>query len=94
MKCRMSLARTSNRDLGIHADYAIDRRELLNLLVEWSGHDDDYPSAVVLPAAELGRDVEIGAFSIIHANVRLGDRVKVVLIVNWELPRRSATERR
>ena len=26
---------TSNRDLGIHADYAIDRRELLNLLVEW-----------------------------------------------------------
>ena len=26
---------TSNRDLGIHADYAIDRSELLNLLAEW-----------------------------------------------------------
>jgi len=36
-----------------------------------------HPSAYVSPEAKLGDGVEIGPFSIIHANVILGDRVKV-----------------
>jgi len=34
------------------------------------------PSSVS-PAAKLGEGVEVGQFSIIHANVILGDRVRV-----------------
>lgn len=36
-----------------------------------------HPSSYVAPEAQLGVDVEIGPFSIIHANVILGNRVKV-----------------
>lgn len=36
-----------------------------------------HPSAYVAPEANLGDGVEIGPFSIIHANVILGERVKV-----------------
>jgi acetyltransferase-like isoleucine patch superfamily enzyme len=36
-----------------------------------------HPSSYVAPEAQLGDDVEIGPFSIIHANVVLGNRVKV-----------------
>lgn len=36
-----------------------------------------HPSSYVAPEAKLGDDVEIGPFSIIHANVILGNRVKV-----------------
>lgn len=36
-----------------------------------------HPSSYVSPEARLGNDVEVGPFSIIHANVVLGDRVKV-----------------
>lgn len=36
-----------------------------------------HPSAYVSPEAKLGVEIEIGPFSIIHANVVLGDRVKV-----------------
>lgn len=36
-----------------------------------------HPAAYVSQAARLGKDVEIGPFSIIHDNVVLGDRVKV-----------------
>lgn len=36
-----------------------------------------HPSSYVEPGAKLGNDVEIGAFSIVHSNVFLGDRVKV-----------------
>lgn len=36
-----------------------------------------HPSSYVAPEAQLGDDVEIGPFSIIHANVILGSRVKV-----------------
>ena len=36
-----------------------------------------HPSSYVSPEAKLGVDVEIGPFSIIHANVILGNRVKV-----------------
>lgn len=36
-----------------------------------------HPSVCVAPEAKLGEDVEIGPFSIIHANVILGNRVKV-----------------
>lgn len=36
-----------------------------------------HPSSYVAPEARLGVDVEIGPYSIIHANVILGDRVKV-----------------
>lgn len=36
-----------------------------------------HPSSYVSPEAKLGDDVEIGAFSIIHENVILGNRVKI-----------------
>lgn len=36
-----------------------------------------HPSSYVSPDAKLGTDVEIGPFSVIHANVILGSRVKV-----------------
>jgi acetyltransferase-like isoleucine patch superfamily enzyme len=36
-----------------------------------------HPSSYVSPKAQFGDDVEIGPFSIIHANVILGNRVKV-----------------
>lgn len=36
-----------------------------------------HPSSYVAPEAKLGVDVEIGPFSIIHANVIIGNRVKV-----------------
>ena len=36
-----------------------------------------HPSSYVSPEAKLGDDVEVGPFSIIHANVILGSRVKV-----------------
>jgi len=36
-----------------------------------------HPSSYVSPEAKLGDGVEIGPFSIIHANVILGNRVKV-----------------
>lgn len=36
-----------------------------------------HSTAIVSPAANLGCDVEIGPYSIIHDNVILGDRVKV-----------------
>lgn len=36
-----------------------------------------HPSAIVSPEAELGEDVEIGAFSLVHAGVRLGKGSKV-----------------
>lgn len=32
-----------------------------------------HPSAIVSPRARLGNDVEVGAFSIVHDNVELGD---------------------
>jgi len=36
-----------------------------------------HQNAIVSPDAELGEDIEIGAYSIVHGNVVLGDRVKV-----------------
>src|SRR4051794_32535303 len=36
-----------------------------------------HPSSYVDPEAQLGADVEIGPFSIVHGNVVLGDRTKV-----------------
>ena len=36
-----------------------------------------HPSSYVAPEAKLGTDIEIGPFCIIHANVILGNRVKV-----------------
>jgi acyl-[acyl carrier protein]--UDP-N-acetylglucosamine O-acyltransferase len=36
-----------------------------------------HPTAIVSPGARLGIDVQVGAFSIIHENVILGDRVRV-----------------
>lgn len=36
-----------------------------------------HPSSYVSPEAKLGDDVEVGPFSIIHANVILGNRIKV-----------------
>ena len=36
-----------------------------------------HPSSYVSPEAKVGDDVEIGPFSIIHANVILGNRIKV-----------------
>lgn len=36
-----------------------------------------HPSSYISPGAKLGEDVEIGPFSVIHANVVLGNRVKV-----------------
>lgn len=36
-----------------------------------------HPTAFVAPEAKIGAEVEVGAFSIVHANVELGDRVKV-----------------
>lgn len=36
-----------------------------------------HPASYVSPEAKLGDDVEVGPFSIIHANVILGNRVKV-----------------
>lgn len=36
-----------------------------------------HPSSYVSPEAQLGDSIEIGPFSIIHANVTLGSRVKV-----------------
>jgi len=38
---------------------------------------DIHPSAVVHPDADLGVDVEIGAYSIVEAHVRIGDRTRV-----------------
>jgi acetyltransferase-like isoleucine patch superfamily enzyme len=37
----------------------------------------EHPSSYVAPGAKLGDDVEVGAFSIIHGNVILGNRVKI-----------------
>lgn len=37
-----------------------------------------HPSAVVHPTAELGADVEVGPFCVIHAGVRLGDRCRLL----------------
>lgn len=36
-----------------------------------------HPTAIVDPAAELGRDVDIGPYAIVRAGVTLGDRVSV-----------------
>lgn len=36
-----------------------------------------HPTASISPLAKLGKEVEIGAFTIIHDNVILGDRVKI-----------------
>lgn len=36
-----------------------------------------HPSSYVSPDARLGEDVEVGPFSIVHANVQLGSRVKI-----------------
>jgi acetyltransferase-like isoleucine patch superfamily enzyme len=36
-----------------------------------------HPSSYVSPEAQLGDDIEVGPFSIIHANVIMGSRVKV-----------------
>lgn len=36
-----------------------------------------HPSSFISPEAKLGSGVEVGAFSIVHANVILGDRVKI-----------------
>ncbi len=36
-----------------------------------------HPSSYVSPEAQLGDDIEVGPFSIIHANVIMGNRVKV-----------------
>jgi len=36
-----------------------------------------HPSAIISPAAELGNNPEVGAFTIIHGNVKLGNNVVI-----------------
>lgn len=45
-----------------------------------------HPSAIVEAGAELGADVSIGPFSIVHAGVRLGDRARVEAYCELGLP--------
>lgn len=45
-----------------------------------------HPSAYVSPDARLGSDVEIGPFSIIHANVVIGERTKIGAYCEIGLP--------
>ena len=45
-----------------------------------------HPTAFVAPGAELGAEVEIGPYSIIHQNVVLGDRSKVGSYCELGLP--------
>jgi UDP-N-acetylglucosamine acyltransferase len=37
-----------------------------------------HPTAIVAPGAQLGGDVEIGAYSIVGAQVRIGDRTRIM----------------
>ncbi len=45
-----------------------------------------HPTAVVNPRAEIGRDVRIGAFSVVGDGVRIGDRTRVASHVVVEGP--------
>ena len=36
-----------------------------------------HPTAIIEPGAELGNDVSIGAYSVIGANVKIGDGTKI-----------------
>lgn len=45
-----------------------------------------HSSPLVAPGAKIGRDVEIGPFTIIHDNVVIGDRVKVGAYCELGLP--------
>ncbi|HSN17912.1 MAG TPA: N-acetyltransferase [Gammaproteobacteria bacterium] len=45
-----------------------------------------HPSAIVEAGAELGADVSIGPFCVVHAGVRLGDRTRVEAYCELGLP--------
>lgn len=45
-----------------------------------------HPSSFISPEAKLGEDVEVGPFAIIHANVSLGNRVKVSAYCELGIP--------
>lgn len=45
-----------------------------------------HPTAHVSPGAKLGKDVEIGPFSVVHENVILGERTKVGAYCELGLP--------
>jgi acetyltransferase-like isoleucine patch superfamily enzyme len=62
-----------NHYLGIHGDFEVALEDVAALLAGVFIH----PTAQVSAGAQLGNEVEIGPFSIIHGNVVLGDRVKV-----------------
>lgn len=45
-----------------------------------------HPSALISPGAILGEDVEIGAFSIVHGNVAIGNRSRIGAYCELGLP--------
>ncbi len=45
-----------------------------------------HPTAYVSPEAKIGAEVEVGPFCIVHANVELGDRVKVAAYCELGIP--------
>jgi acyl-[acyl carrier protein]--UDP-N-acetylglucosamine O-acyltransferase len=46
-----------------------------------------HPTAIVDSAAELGEGVQIGAFSVIGPNVKIGDRCNIPIMRYFSLPR-------
>ena len=50
-----------------------------------------HPSSYISPGARIGADVHIGPFSIVHADVALGDRVKIGAYCELGIPTPLAT---
>lgn len=62
---------------GIHGNFNASPEDILDAVRRVEGREKIHPTSYVSPKAKLGNDVEVGAFSIIHDNVIVGDRVKV-----------------